>query len=652
MKQILIWRALIAILAFPIVAPADLNQTTTLEVNTTLNLDTGATAGSGGDLLWDANNLAAQGQAKVVPYAPLGPAAFEGLQERQIRTLATLGQTAAIPASILVVDEILIVLTNGGNVAKLLVTARNGTSITLRFTTFLTAPAGPTITSIVNNSSGIPPGFPNYGIAPSSLFLVIGSDLSDLGDPILQSSASGIPLTLNGTSLTVVVNGVTTHPALWYTSPNQVAAVLPAATPVGDGTLTLTHNGTASPPAPIRIVPSALGFNSYGQGLGVATDALSGALLTFTNSGYPGQIIVLWATGLGANLADSDTVFTTTPHSVPTPLRIEIGGVEAKILYQGSSGFPGVNQINVTIPESVSTGCRVPLVGITGTISSNVVTLPIHPGGGACIDALIGLNGNQISGSTVRSGALVASKNDILYADGSRAVGDAAGAVFVESTGLVETSTNTLPSPGGCITLSQIAQPEEPPQGGASKLLDAGAITVSGPSGLDVPLDLVFGVTEGSYLAYLPGGAIIPSSGGTITFHVGGGADVGPFTASLEFSNPLITWTNEDAATVIDRSQNLVVRWTGGNPDSFVVLGGYSSTANPNGSGMLHGAFNCVARVGDGQFAVPSHVLLSLPAGNGIFGVNNYFYKFFTAADLDIGGILGSVGFQQTSEFR
>lgn len=74
------------------------------------------------------------------------------------------------------------------------------------------AATGPTITQILNNSSGTPPGLPNYGIAPSSIFIVTGGDLAGPGVPVLQSSAApGLPLTLNGASITVVVNGVTTH---------------------------------------------------------------------------------------------------------------------------------------------------------------------------------------------------------------------------------------------------------------------------------------------------------------------------------------------------------------------------------------------------------------------------------------------------------
>jgi uncharacterized protein (TIGR03437 family) len=143
----------------------------------------------------------------------------------------------------------------------------------------------------------------------------------------------------------VLVNGVTTHPALYYTSPTQLAAVLPAATPVGTGTLTVTYDGANSNAAVLQVVASAVGINHFNQipipsgtfnpnvDIGVATDNATGALLTFTNSGVPGGIIVLWATGLGADPADSDTTYSSAPHAVNTPMQIYVGGVQATILY-------------------------------------------------------------------------------------------------------------------------------------------------------------------------------------------------------------------------------------------------------------------------------------------------------------------------------
>src|SRR5262249_4325835 len=163
-----------------------------------------------------------------------------------------------IAARDLVVNDTFAVHTNGNHWAKVLVTAKSGTSITLQFTTFGVAgssAAGPLITAILNNSNRIPAGLPSSDIAPSSPFVVQGSNRPDPGDPVLQSSADGLPLTLNGSSITVVVNGVNVRPALWYVSPTQLAAVLPANTPIGTGALTVSAKGATSPAFAIQVVP-------------------------------------------------------------------------------------------------------------------------------------------------------------------------------------------------------------------------------------------------------------------------------------------------------------------------------------------------------------------------------------------------------------
>ena len=172
--------------------------------------------------------------------------------------------------------------------------------------------AAPVVSAVLNNSSLIPAGFPNSGVAPSSLFVIQGTGMAAPGsNPVLQDSAQGLPTTLNGTSISVTVGGTTVAPAIYYTSPTQVAAVLPAATPVGNGTITVSYNATPSASAPIQVVPNAYGFDIY-NGLAVATDATSGGLITYTNSAKPGQVLVFWGTGLGADPADSDTTYTAS----------------------------------------------------------------------------------------------------------------------------------------------------------------------------------------------------------------------------------------------------------------------------------------------------------------------------------------------------
>jgi len=414
--------------------------------------------------------------------------------------------------------------------------------------------------------------------------------------------------------------------------------VLPAATPTGTGTLTVTYNGTASAPAAIKVVPSALGINTY-NGSGVATDA-AGNLITYSNSAFPGETLTLWTTGLGADPADSDTIYAATPHSVNVPLRIYVGGVEAAILYQGSAGYPGVNQINLTIPQSVPTGCFVSLVAVIGNMLNHVVTLPINNGGGACFEALTGLTGNQVSppgGQTLRTGLVTLGVTNSPGSGGVRSVTNYADAAFEKYTGLYAPSTN-LVSPGGCI----VRDLTPPPIPGITGL-DPGTITLTGP-GLSVTLASQFGI-KGAFYAPLAAGAI-PQSGGTFTFNGSGGADVGSFTSTITFS-PLLTWTNTSAAATIDRTQDLRVTWTGGNPGTYVYIGG-TSLIPPT----TIVAYTCLAPVDAGQFTVPSYILLALPPGNGGTSLQNFFYSSLPATGLDIGLAAGGTSFSVASAYK
>ncbi len=609
-------------------AMADLSETTILKTSAALNLETGAVVGSGGDILWDGSTIAPQAGAKAGNIGLLGVTNFAGLPPSYFAPQATAATAMPIAAKFLTPGDAFVVVTNTGKIAKVLVMENSGGSITLQFTVFgISAPAGvPLIVQVVNNASYIPVGFPNEGIAPSGVFALFGSGLADPGQPVPQASkAPGLPLTLNGTNVTVVVNGVTTHPALYYTSPAQLAAVLPASTPVGAGTLTVTYRGNTSAPVPIQVVPSALGINTYSNGVGVATDATTFAVLGYTNSGSPGQTIVLWGTGLGADPADSDTTYTATPHSVHTPLQIYIGGVQASILYQGSSGYPGVNQIDLVIPKAVPTGCWVPVAAVAGGVVSNVVTISINPGGGACIDVPTGLTGNQImppNGQALKAGLVSLVQTNSPGEGGARTLTNAANAAFEQYSGLYP-SRNPV-SPGGCL-LTQGLTPVPFPN---IKGLDTGAITFTGPS--EPAVTLKSQGIKGAFYAILLADAI-PSSGGTFTFQGAGGMDVGPFTSTLTLTSPLLTWTNQEVAAAIDRTKGLVVTWTGGNPGTYVFITGTSTSPGL----QLIGGFTCLAPIDAGKFTVPSYILSGLSAGRGGSALQNNVHSSLSASGID-----------------
>ena len=184
---------------------------------------------------------------------------------------------------------------------RVYISTDTGGNLSVLFTTYTSAASnGPVVMSVLNNSSQNPDGFPNSGIAPSSIFVIIGSGLADLKDPVLQSSADpGLPNTLNGASITITAGAVILHPAIYYTSPKQIAAVMPANAPLGVANLTVTYNGSTSAAFQIHIVSSAVGINRYDGNVAVATDAITGALISFISPAKPGEILVLWTTGLG-----------------------------------------------------------------------------------------------------------------------------------------------------------------------------------------------------------------------------------------------------------------------------------------------------------------------------------------------------------------
>jgi uncharacterized protein (TIGR03437 family) len=637
-----IW-ALMA-LALPISVLADFSDTKTLTTATgALNLDTGAVTSSGGDILWNGSIIAVQGNAKAYNVGATGT--LNGLTKSTLDAFKTMATAATLSASTLVVGDVFAVFTNGGNTAALLVTANNTTnsSITLTYTSFGgtgTSSGGPTVTKILNNSSLIPAGFPNSGIAPSTLFQILGSGLADFGDATLHDSLSTLPLTLNEASVTVTVGTTTVHPALYYATPTQIDAVLPAATPTGTATVTVTYKGTVSNAFTTQVVTAAPGLTTYNNGTGVAQH-VNGSLITLTASAAPGETIILWGSGLGADPADSDTTYTTTPHQTTISYTVYIGGVPANIIYQGASVYPGVSVFGLTIPQSVPTGCYVTVAAVTGTFVSNTVTLPIHAGGGTCSDPQLGLSGDQISSlqskTTVNSGTVLVSQSTTPGPGGTPTVTSGATATFQQVAGSAYGGGGLI-SIGSCLLTQSIAGSLSVTPIG----LNTGTIMVTGPDGTPVTLTAVPG-SPGIQAGTLTS---IPSTGGAFLFTSSIG-QVGAFTTTVSFPNPLLIWTNQSAAVTVNRFQGLSINWTGGSPGTYVTISGSSS------SGSATSNYVCLVPQSAGTFTVPSYVLLGLPAGTGTTTVQDTTnFMPFAATGLDFGNAIGQVSITVNSNFN
>ena len=465
----------------------------------TFNFDTGQIQSTGGDVLYAGGMLTCQTSARIADLGVEGSSGFNGVTQSYLSALLSSGNFSQIPTflgSNLVIDEVFAVYTNGRNLDKVLVTAASQSSITFHATFGVPGTTSlPIISSIQNNFSFTLPGLPNYGIAPGSIFIINGTGLNEQPLSEIQSSAgSGLLTTLNGTSITVTVNGVSTRPRLYYTSPTQIAAVLPSDTPVGSGVLTVTNAGLASVAVSILVVPSAFGLNTLsgaGSGRAVAQDS-EYALITSTHTAKPGQTIILWGSGIRADTANDDRTYPQEQNNLSNiTTRVEIGGISAHVVYHGRSQFPGLDQIVVTVPPNVRPGCWVSLVVQSGIgaalLSSNFTSIPVSSDGGLCSDQNPSLsqyetlsNQNTISmgGIEITQFTIVSSTGLSTWTNLTASFFRYTQAQFTQAIGQTNLSIG-----GGVVippTLPQGFEPGSNPAG-----LEAGpSISVNGPEGL------------------------------------------------------------------------------------------------------------------------------------------------------------------------
>jgi uncharacterized protein (TIGR03437 family) len=493
--------------------------------------------------------------------------------------------------------------------------------------------AAPAITSVMNAASNTPSILPNGAIAPGSLFVVKGSGL---GPPNISVASNPFQSTnLSGTSATITVNGTTVSALMYYTSDQQIAALLPSNTPTGTGTITVTYNSQASPTARFGVVSNNLGLltiDSSGQGAGLITYADYGLVSpskaancggpnTTCGAANPGDTLILWGTGLGRITGDDASGAGLGQNMPNLPLSLWVGGVQAKVLYQGRSGCcVGLDQIAFAVPDNVPVGCAVPLtVVITPNITqvSNTVLMPIAKGSRDCtpLDAALASAGLAKLQQSIAAGSfnLGIVELDHFLNDSGAGFNDMAQIGFVTSTKspvsppFAATAFDSQPL-GTCIARPRLG-------GGDNGLgtltpLDAGStFTIKGPNG-----SMTVTANPGDKPVLSSGGTFLVPGDYTITGT--GGKDVGQFTANVNIPvSPTLTSPTSSNGLTVSRGKGMTVTWNGNGSTGHVelVLGSFADT-NTNSS------VTCTVPATDGTFTIPSYMLFTLAnTNNAIF---------------------------------
>lgn len=487
-----------------------------------------------------------------------------------------------------------------------------------------TAPQQPVVSrgGVLNNASYLPLEAPHSGVAQGSVFAVFGRNL---GAPGLRK-AEAFPLLTDmaGTSVRVSVSGTTVDAYLLYTSPNQIGALLPSRTPIGQGTLTVTYTNQTGPAVPIRVVRSTFGIftqNQAGTGPAVAQNFQTQEVQPMNSviqAAAPRQIVTLWGTGLGP--VERNEAADLLPGSLDVGVEVWVGVQPANVIYAGRSGCcAGIDQVTIEVPPGPF-GCYVPVVVRAGGVLSNFATLSLAAQGRFCSDPL-GFSDSLLQrfarGTGVRAGAVrLETRTGSEPRTGPPPSAERAFATFKQyPLGVALASQGplgTVVSRGHCLAFAcedENCLGQDP---ALSVPQDAGTgLDLSGPAGVARVVEKrpgmygvdLFGLGDPRFLK--PGGYTVSGTGGRV---------VGSFTASLTIPATSVQWAREEGPGEIDRTQPLTVNWIQRDSDrSFVGVMGQSVL--PGARTTM--AFLCLEDARARQLTVPSLVLEALPPGRG-----------------------------------
>jgi uncharacterized protein (TIGR03118 family) len=200
-------------------------------------------------------------------------------------------------------------------------------------------------------------------ISASSFVTIAGNALSAVSTAGAAAASSGVKVTVNGESATVVATGNT-----------AVTFLVPADIPLGTAQIVVSNNGLASAPIAATVQADSLGFFTAGSANGasyIAAEHADGsviapaAVVKTGTAANAGETIALYGTGFGAA-----SVLAIRPPSV------FVGGIAATVTFAGMVA-PGLYQINVTLPANLPAGDAEVIALLGNSASQAGVFLPI-----------------------------------------------------------------------------------------------------------------------------------------------------------------------------------------------------------------------------------------------------------------------------------
>jgi uncharacterized protein (TIGR03437 family) len=190
-------------------------------------------------------------------------------------------------------------------------------------------------------------------LAPNTIATIYGTDLSfDMRAVSSGDIVHGaMPTTLDGVGVWVDSNPC----GLFFVSPNQINFLMPYSLGAGTHSIIVERDSVAGPSVSIQVTTTSPGLFLY-NGAALAVH-LNGDVISPVEPAAPGEIIVIYANGLGKTSPDAPPdQLATAAFSIyyASQLQVLLNGVPCpagSVLYAGlTPGFAGLYQINLTLP--------------------------------------------------------------------------------------------------------------------------------------------------------------------------------------------------------------------------------------------------------------------------------------------------------------
>lgn len=235
-----------------------------------------------------------------------------------------------------------------------------------------------TPSSIVNAAN-----FKAGPLAPNTIGTLYGRDLAFSTRSLSKEDIYNgtLPTTLLGSGVRLLIDGTLAY--LYFVSPTQINFLVPSTLTPGTSQIQLVLDGRAAESVRIEIASASPALFALDPETILAT-RLDGSSITADKPAHPSDIIILYATGLGATrpripagqipagaawidrMADFQILFNGEAMD------------RANVLYAGAApGFAGLYQINLKLPEATPPNPEV-RIGFRDLLSPSGVRLPVQ----------------------------------------------------------------------------------------------------------------------------------------------------------------------------------------------------------------------------------------------------------------------------------